>query len=133
VRNGVIFLDSEVRMTDITDGSSNTLLLGERPPDEWREFARWHGGWGIWTRAGSSLGVRETSVEPLNSQCFNSGYRFQRGSLNDPCSIFHFWSLHPGGANFARADGSVTFMSYSAESILPALATRAGGEVVQQP
>ena len=41
-----------------------------------------------------------------------------------------FWSLHPGGANFAFADGSVKFLRYSAADILPALATRAGGEAV---
>ena len=42
----------------------------------------------------------------------------------------HFWSPHGGGANFAFADGSVRFLAYSADAILPALATRNGGEVV---
>ena len=37
------------------------------------------------------------------------------------------------GANFAFADGSVRFLRYSANDILPALATRAGGETVQIP
>ena len=44
-----------------------------------------------------------------------------------------FWSLHPGGANFAFCDGAVKFLAFSADSILPALATRAGGEVVSLP
>lgn len=47
--------------------------------------------------------------------------------------MFHFWSLHSGGANFAFADGSVRFLRYSAEPIMPALATRAGGEAVSLP
>jgi prepilin-type processing-associated H-X9-DG protein len=47
--------------------------------------------------------------------------------------MFHFWSLHPGGANFAFADGSVRFLAYSANPIMPALATREGGEVVTPP
>jgi prepilin-type processing-associated H-X9-DG protein len=38
--------------------------------------------------------------------------------------------LHLGGANFLFADGSVHFLSYSADDILPALATRSGGETV---
>jgi prepilin-type processing-associated H-X9-DG protein len=42
--------------------------------------------------------------------------------------VRHFWSLHPGGAHFLFADGSVHFLSYSAAPILPALASRAGGE-----
>lgn len=37
------------------------------------------------------------------------------------------------GANFAFADGSVRFLSYSANPIMPALATREGGEVVALP
>jgi prepilin-type processing-associated H-X9-DG protein len=36
-------------------------------------------------------------------------------------------------AHFLFADGSVRFLTYSADSILPALATRAGGEVVELP
>jgi prepilin-type processing-associated H-X9-DG protein len=43
--------------------------------------------------------------------------------------MFHFWSPHPGGANFVLADGSVRFVSYSADPLMPALASRAGGEV----
>jgi prepilin-type processing-associated H-X9-DG protein len=44
--------------------------------------------------------------------------------------MFHFWSLHSEGAHFLFADGSVHFLNYSAASILPALASRAGGDVV---
>jgi prepilin-type processing-associated H-X9-DG protein len=47
--------------------------------------------------------------------------------------MFHFWSPHPGGANFALADGSVRFLPYAANDVLPALATRAGGEVAAVP
>jgi prepilin-type processing-associated H-X9-DG protein len=58
---------------------------------------------------------------------------FSYGRLNNPCDRLHLWSLHAGGANFAFADGSVRFLSYSADSIMPALATRAGGETVAIP
>jgi prepilin-type processing-associated H-X9-DG protein len=47
--------------------------------------------------------------------------------------MFHFWSLHPGGANFALCDGSVRFLAYSADNVMPALASRAGGEAVEIP
>jgi prepilin-type processing-associated H-X9-DG protein len=53
--------------------------------------------------------------------------------LQNACDVNHFWSMHIGGANFGFADGSVRFLSYEANTILPALATRAGGEVVGHP
>lgn len=58
---------------------------------------------------------------------------FGPGSLRNDCDLFHFRSFHPGGANFLCADGSVHFLSYSAASVLPALGTRAGGEVADLP
>jgi prepilin-type processing-associated H-X9-DG protein len=41
--------------------------------------------------------------------------------------------MHPGGANFLFADNPVRFLAYSADAILPALATRAGNESVEVP
>jgi prepilin-type processing-associated H-X9-DG protein len=41
--------------------------------------------------------------------------------------------LHPGGANFLFADCSARYLPYTAQSIMPALATRAGGETVALP
>ena len=47
--------------------------------------------------------------------------------------IFHFWSLHPGGANFLMADGSTHFLTYDAAPLVKALSTRNGGEVAELP
>jgi prepilin-type processing-associated H-X9-DG protein len=44
--------------------------------------------------------------------------------------MFHFWSLHIGGAHLLFCDGSVRFLAHSADSVMPALATRRGGEAV---
>jgi prepilin-type processing-associated H-X9-DG protein len=55
------------------------------------------------------------------------------GEITNQCDMFHFWSLHNGGANFAFADGSVLFLSYSAAPLMTALASRAGGEAVEVP
>jgi prepilin-type processing-associated H-X9-DG protein len=49
------------------------------------------------------------------------------------CDFYHFWSNHPGGAYFVFADASVRFIPYSAAALMPALATRAGGEAVKVP
>jgi prepilin-type processing-associated H-X9-DG protein len=45
----------------------------------------------------------------------------------------HFWSLHDGGGNFLMADGSVHFFTYDADPLLPALSTRAAGDVATLP
>ena len=77
-----------------------------------------------------TLGARELAVYPSYRDCPPDANRYHRGRLNDMCDTLHFWSLHIGGANFLFADGSVHFLSYSADPILPALATRRGGEAV---
>ena len=135
-RDGVLFLDSRIRFADIQDGTSNTLLVGERPPSEDHNLGWWYAGWGQ-DQDGSAeyvLCVNEMNTSGTRSStCPLGPYEFAPGNARDPCDAFHFWSLHPGGANFAFADGSVHFMAYSAASIMPALATRAGGEVVSAP
>ncbi|MDW8224392.1 MAG: hypothetical protein RMJ82_15735, partial [Gemmatales bacterium] len=80
------------------------------------------------------LGVRER-ISPSSAPEF-----YRPGTLNDPGNIhrYHFWSLHPNGGNWLFADGHVGFITYSAGTqVLPggvtlmeALASRAGGEVV---
>ncbi len=137
-RNGVLYQSSHTGFADITDGSSNTLLLGERPPSADFQFGWWYAGTGqrVTGSADIVLGVREPNLQLITSgsPCGPGNYPFMPASgLNDPCGMFHFWSPHPGGANFAFADGSVRFLRYSADSIMPALATRAGGEVAALP
>jgi prepilin-type N-terminal cleavage/methylation domain-containing protein/prepilin-type processing-associated H-X9-DG protein len=134
-RDGVLYLDSRTRILDIRDGTSNTLAIGERPPSADHNLGWWYAGWGQ-SKDGSAemvLGVREINDHPRYPNCPKGPYHFIRGKNNDNCDGFHFWSHHSGGANFTLADGSVHFLSYSADSILPALATRAGGEVVSVP
>jgi prepilin-type processing-associated H-X9-DG protein len=57
-------------------------------------------------------------------------FRYGPGSVDNPCDRYHFWSLHPGGANFLFADGSARFLPYSAAPIMVALATRSGQETI---
>jgi hypothetical protein len=134
-RDGLLYLDSRVRLIDITDGTSNTLAVGERPPSPDHNFGWWYAGWGQLKTgsADSVLGVREVCVHPRYRSCPPGPYSFQPGEVDSLCSAFNFWSFHPGGAHFLVADGSVRFLSYSAAPLLPALATRSGGEIVQLP
>lgn len=134
-RDGVLYQNSATRFADIADGTSSTLLLGERPPSADFQFGWWYAGVGqqLTGSADLVLGAREPNVQVVTSgsACGPGRYPFRAASgFNDPCGMFHFWSPHPGGANFAFADGGVRFLSYSANAVLPALASRAGGEVV---
>jgi prepilin-type N-terminal cleavage/methylation domain-containing protein/prepilin-type processing-associated H-X9-DG protein len=131
-QDGVLFLDSKIRLADISDGASSTLLAGERPPSPDFLFGWWYAGWGQ-DRDGEGdavLGVRTLNRQDKYPSCPVGPYHFQQGDLKNLCDTFHFWSPHPGGAHFLFADGSVHFLRYSADPILPALATRAGGEAV---
>jgi prepilin-type processing-associated H-X9-DG protein len=80
------------------------------------------------------LGVREVNLGgPYVAACPPGPYHFQPGRLTQQCDLFRFWSLHSGGAHFLFADAAVHFLSYDADSVLPALASRAGGEIVTLP
>jgi prepilin-type processing-associated H-X9-DG protein/prepilin-type N-terminal cleavage/methylation domain-containing protein len=135
---GILGSEPGCRLTDVTDGTSQTLMVGERPPP-----ASLLAGW--WYPATWLYGKTEGYRGPNNIIWFGPGTSFALedgcivstafgpGRLDNPCDRFHLWSLHPGGANFLFADGSVRFLPYSVESLMMALATRAGGEVIELP
>ncbi len=135
--DGILFRDSHIRMTDITDGTSNTLMAGERPPSTDFQYGWWYAGIGqrYTGSADMILGVCEQNVLPVTKgSCPPGTYSFGPGSFNNQCDMYHVWSPHLGdGANFLFADGSVHFLSYSAAPLLPALASRAGGETLTIP
>lgn len=134
-RDGVLYLDSRVRLADISDGTSNTLLAGERPPSYDSRWGWWYAGIGqeYDGDADMLLGVLAYRTTFLTPTCPIGPYVFGPDQINNPCSIFHFWSRHIAGAHFLMADGSVHFLSYSAAPLLPALASRQGGEAVSLP
>lgn len=134
-RDGMLFYDSAVRLADVGDGASQTLLVGERPPSADNYLGWWYAGTGqqLDGSADFLLSTRDTNRTFRAPTCPRGPYSFQSGSTDEQCDMFHFWSLHPGGAHFLFADGSVHFLRYAADPILPALATRAGGETVEVP
>lgn len=109
--NGMFFGNSEVKFRDVTDGLSNTFMVGER------------GG-----KLGASLwqGNIPETAEPharilgVSDHAPNSPY----GHYED------FMSYHTGGVQFLRGDGSVQFVSENmSEVIYHAMSTRSGGEI----
>lgn len=136
-RDGVLYQNSRTALVAVTDGTSNTLMLGERPPSADFQFGWWYAGTGqrLTGSADMILGVREPNLLPIvtGSPCGPGFYSFRPSRFDDPCGMFHFWSPHAGGANFAFCDGSVRLLRYDAAPLLPALASRAGGEVAAVP
>jgi prepilin-type N-terminal cleavage/methylation domain-containing protein/prepilin-type processing-associated H-X9-DG protein len=138
-RDGIFFLESCVRLADITDGTSNTLLFGERfhRDPEWDSRQRVvqpgidsleHAGkWGMVAAPGGIMGnLTLHTAAPIN-YLVPPGGDFS-AVANRLCA---FGSGHPGGANFAFADGHVQFLKDSTDLlILKKLSTRRGGEVV---
>jgi prepilin-type N-terminal cleavage/methylation domain-containing protein/prepilin-type processing-associated H-X9-DG protein len=142
---GILFSKSKIRIAQITDGTSNTLMVGERPPSADFDFGWWFGGDGVGIPGQQGGGLENGTGEGTlgaNEQeyfdtvlkrafgCTTPKLGFQPGNINDSCDQGHFWSLHSNGGNFLLADGSVRFLNYNIGDIFPALCTRAGGEVV---
>jgi prepilin-type N-terminal cleavage/methylation domain-containing protein/prepilin-type processing-associated H-X9-DG protein len=135
-RDGIFYLDSSVGLADVTDGSGNTFLFGERShydpefdrrrPDVWPTISPL-AGWGKWGYVAVGIGnVTLSTAVRLNYQVPTGG---GLSTLED--RLCAFGSGHPGGANFAFADGSVRFVSDGTPlRTLQALSTRAAGEVV---
>jgi prepilin-type N-terminal cleavage/methylation domain-containing protein/prepilin-type processing-associated H-X9-DG protein len=135
-QSGALFNGSKVRFAGITDGTSNTMMVGERPPSADMWYGWWYAGEGQQNDGSADmiLGSNEriTAIGDFLG-CTNPSQGYRRGSIGNQCDALHFWSLHPGGANFLFADGSLHFLTYDAAPIMPALATRAGGEAVSIP
>jgi prepilin-type N-terminal cleavage/methylation domain-containing protein len=103
----------------VTDGLSNTFMLGEDLPSR-----NTHCGW---VRANYSTGT--CSIPP------NNAMKAGQPGFNNPGdwpNVYSFRSQHPGGLQFAMGDGSAQFVSETISlAIYRALATRSGGETAQ--
>jgi prepilin-type N-terminal cleavage/methylation domain-containing protein/prepilin-type processing-associated H-X9-DG protein len=126
---GVLVPEQWSRLTDITDGTSTTILLTE---DAGRP-ALWQAGRQI---AGSEQAVKGGAWAGPNNGFIVDGSTPDGTSTPGPCPMNctndgEIYSFHPGGANAVFADGSVHFLHAGMSiRVLAALVTRAGGEVV---
>lgn len=139
--NGVFGANRMVSFDEMSDGASNTLMIGEKPPSNTPQ------GGGVflpvygWCFAGSGddPGFGATDVVIGTAERRTPGgvqEKFRTGKLFDPMDEhrWHFYSLHDGGGHFLFADGSARFLTYGiGQTTLNALATYRGNEPVVTP
>jgi len=129
----------KVTISSISDGTSNTIAFGERPPSP---DLNW--GWALHGAPDldSQIWARYTSADTIPSSLatdeagvacpFPVFFQAARAKPSK-CDTYHLWSYHSGGGNFALGDGSVRFFTYSAgTTVILAMSTRAMGEVISE-
>ena len=107
----------------VTDGTSNTIFVGEGLPEDDANNE-------IWGATGAGSGV----TIPINWRTKMPYAGFGAGAPWNTRASYAargFKSMHPGGANFLFADGSVKFLKASiSRTTYAALGSRNGGEVI---
>ena len=142
--DGVLYPNSRVSSASITDGTSQTVIAGERSPNV--SSATWSGVPGLdkvvtlctkfsWPVNSCVSGVFLTLSRSGPSTDTLGGNGPGGYTPNDPGSgADGFWSRHPGGCNFLYADGSVHFIKSSINpASFRAMLSRNGGEIVGEP
>jgi type II secretory pathway pseudopilin PulG len=137
---GILYPNSRIATGDVSDGSSTTLMIGERSRN--LTDVAWSGVLGI-----SPLPLCTKRDWPVKS-CVRTLFLLMgrtgpsadivSGSIpvgntpNNPgAGADGFWSRHPGGCEFLLCDGSARFLEQTlALQVFRALTSRAGGEVI---
>ncbi len=122
--NGIFFRSDyrkRFRLASITDGTSNTLMVGEDLPK-----MNIHNGWPY------SNTTTGTCAIPLNNALVAGQPGFN--NAGDWPNVYSFRSRHPGGGQFAFADGSVSFISQTINlQTYRDLSSKGGGEIASVP
>jgi prepilin-type N-terminal cleavage/methylation domain-containing protein/prepilin-type processing-associated H-X9-DG protein len=136
-QDGMFYINSQVKMADIIDGTSNTIAFGERNRTDPNFDAYYtgadnigvHSGW-AWANYYPGYDHLYGAAMPLNWTWTKAGITKDANFVFQDARYSTFGSQHISGANFCFADGSVRFITDSIPLVtLQALTTRAGNEV----
>ncbi|MCA9091599.1 MAG: DUF1559 domain-containing protein [Planctomycetaceae bacterium] len=138
--NGIFYYLSRVRMGDIIDGTSNTVMLGECKvvPETTTAHRDWRGRY--W-RADHNSSLFSTELPPNTSandicrtcEASTTGFGLPgcTGSGTTGDQVIYTRSYHTGGVQVALADGSCRFVSENVDTnTWRAVGTRNGGETI---
>ncbi|WP_299462158.1 DUF1559 domain-containing protein [uncultured Gimesia sp.] len=142
---GILSKGQNNRIRDITDGTSNTLMLGEAGghPSVYNAKGLWNStdqglyqddkvvayGGNYVTTDGTGWADPDAGLS-INGAIKN-GYNTYGPYVINEINASEIFSFHVGGAQFAMGDGSVRFLSQNIDGALFAhICTRAGGETV---
>lgn len=136
--DGLFYQNSRTRTSDILDGASNTVLIGESVPDQdvrGVDYSNNNQKIDHWIVGSFELGIQYDSViqSAEVSECLGStacpinATMLTGGPINDMELCFS--SRHPGGVNFTFADGHSRFISEDiSPAVYSAIGTRRGRE-----
>ncbi|MGH7135850.1 MAG: DUF1559 domain-containing protein, partial [Pirellulales bacterium] len=125
--NGCFYRNSSVRMADIKDGASTTIFVEERP------FARVKATWAAAISGGycNTGALNPKAVAGKLGQGAADLVLIHAGTINDQAGrdLDDASSMHPGGANFLFADGSIRFLHDATDQLtVRSMGTTFGGE-----
>jgi prepilin-type N-terminal cleavage/methylation domain-containing protein/prepilin-type processing-associated H-X9-DG protein len=127
--NGMFSRNSRVRFADVKDGTSNTIAIGER--GAFFTQTPWAGAVSFGTTR-ITPGAPTNNLTAIEEAPTQALVHVAVHTVNDQnADPEDFFTPHPGTANFLFADGSVRPVSTGIPlSVLQALATRDGGEII---
>jgi len=131
--DGVLFLNSSVSYADVTDGSSNTIYIGEALRPKYQTLGWMSGTRGTLRNMGMGINGDDGT---LRSDFYGSSGGIPDEEPTTEEELLHvggFGSVHSGGAQFGLGDGRVRFLSENIDSnILQALGNRHDGRMLEE-